>query len=197
MKALSENEKKVYDFICESFASRGFSPSVRDIRDAVGVSSTATVYGYIEKLTEKGYLVREAGKSRTLRPRGVSGVYKVPLIGKVTAGSPIYAFQDDMGTVSFAADAKYDPESLFALKIRGTSMTGAGIMDGDIVIVNKCDTCDDGEIVVALIDDEATVKTLYREHDRIRLQPENPEYDPIYSDHIKVLGKIVACMRYY
>ena len=100
-----------------------------------------------------------------------------------------------MGTVSFAADAKYDPESLFALKIRGTSMTGAGIMDGDIVIVNKCDTCDAGEIVVALIDDEATVKRYYKENGHFRLQPENDAMPPIIVPSVVILGKVVSLLR--
>lgn len=198
MGLLTEKEKTVLDYISSCFAETGYSPSVRDIQKAVGFGSTATVYSYIERLVEKGVLIKDANKSRSLRPSSASPVYNVPILGKVTAGAPIFAFEDDLGTVSFCSDGRHFPQnSLFALKVRGNSMTGAGIMNGDTVIVERVNTACEGEIVVALIDDEATVKTFYRDGAKFRLQPENPEYEPIYTDHVMILGKVVASVRYY
>lgn len=199
MAILTDKEKAVLDYISACFADTGYSPSVRDIQAAVGFGSTATVYSYIERLIEKGYLIKDANKSRSLRPKSASPVYNVPVLGKVTAGAPIFAFEDDLGTVTFCSDGRrYQPDSLFALKVRGNSMTGAGILDGDIVVVERVSTASDGEIVVALIDDEATVKTFYKDGGGVfRLQPENPEYEPILTDHVAILGKVVSSVRYY
>lgn len=195
---LSEKEKRVYDYICKSFEENGYAPSVRDICRDIGISSTSVAHSYITKLLNKNYLSGEAGKSRTLRPRNASSVYRVPILGKITAGAPIYAYEENLGTVPFISDGRhYDPSELFALKVRGSSMTGVGIFDGDTVIVQQCSSCDDGCVVVALIDDEATVKTLYREEGRVRLQPENPDYEPIYSDNVRILGRVISCIRYY
>lgn len=125
-------------------------------------------------------------------------MYNVPILGKVTAGAPIFAYEEDMGSITFCSDGRrYSPDSLFALKVRGTSMIEAGILDGDTVVVERASTASDGTIVVALIDDEATVKTFYREGGKFRLQPENPEYEPIYTDHVMILGKVIASVRYY
>ena len=116
------------------------------------------------------------------------------MLGKVTAGMPILAVEDIEGYIPFP---KKEGKELFALHVSGLSMRDAGILDGDYVVAERTSTADDGEIVVAMIDDEATVKRLYREKDRVRLQPENPDFQPIYSDHASVLGKVIAVMRYY
>lgn len=198
MAHLTDKEKAVFDYITRQFEDTGYSPSVRDIQAAMGIGSTATVYNYIEKLCNKGYLKKDPSKSRSLRPVDDSPVYRVPVIGKVTAGAPIFAYEENDGFVSFSPDKKrFDSSALFALKVRGRSMINAGILDGDVAIVEKCDVAHNGEIVVALIDDEATVKTFYAENGQFRLQPENDEYEPIYTDRVKILGKVVASIRYY
>ncbi len=198
MEQLTSREKEIFDYINERFIATGYSPSVRDIQSALGIGSTATVYNYVEKLCEKGYLKKDAAKSRSLRPVDTSPVYRVPVIGRVTAGTPILAYEENDGFVSFSPEGKtYSASSLFALKVRGRSMVNAGILDGDYAIVEKCNVASSGEIVVALIDDEATVKTFYAENGMFRLQPENDEYEPIFTDHVRILGKVVASIRYY
>ncbi len=198
MSALSEREKQILDCITDCYKEKGYSPSVRDIQRQIGIRSTATVYSYIEKLVEKGYLKKDANKSRSLRPDVGAPTYRVPLLGKVTAGAPILAVESHEETVSFCTDGRrFAPGELFALRVSGKSMIEAGIMDGDIVVVLRTPTASNGEIVVALIDDEATVKTFYKEKGRFRLQPENREYEPIYTDHVRILGRVVASLRYY
>ena len=198
MEQLTPREKEIFDYITRQFEETGYSPSVRDIRAAMGIGSTATVYNYIEKLCDKGYLRKDASKSRSLRPVDDNPVYRVPVIGKVTAGSPIFAYEDNDGFVTFSPEGRrFNSSSLFALKVRGRSMINAGILDGDTVIVERCDVAYNGEIIVALIDDEATVKTFYAEDGKFRLQPENDEYEPIFTDHVRILGKVVASIRYY
>lgn len=198
MTQLTDREKQVLDYISECFAQTGYSPSVRDIMGAVGFGSTATVYAYIEKLIEKGYLKKDPNKSRSLRPESASPTYRVPVLGSVRAGQPIYAYEEPDGYVTFCSDGrKFPADSLFALKIIGTSMIKAGIMDGDTVIVQKCEYAENGEIVVALIEDEATVKTFYKENGHYRLQPENDTMKPIIVDQVEILGKVVSNIRYY
>ena len=187
MSALSEREKQILDCITDCYTEKGYSPSVRDIQRQIGIRSTATVYSYIEKLVEKGYLKKDANKSRSLRPDVGAPTYRVPL-----------AVESHEETVSFCTDGRrFAPGELFALRVSGKSMIEAGIMDGDIVVVLRTPTASNGEIVVALIDDEATVKTFYKEKGRFRLQPENREYEPIYTDHVRILGRVVASLRYY
>ncbi|MDD6095514.1 MAG: transcriptional repressor LexA [Clostridia bacterium] len=198
MTPLTYREKRVLDYISARFSETGYSPSVRDIKDAVGFKSTATVYAYIEKLIEKGYLRKDANKSRSLRPESSAPIYRVPVLGTVRAGQPILAYEECDGFVSFCSDGRrFAPDSLFALKITGMSMKKAGIMDGDTVIVEKTSYAENGEIVVVLLEDEATVKTFYKENGRYRLQPENDELEPIFADEVEVLGKVVANVRYY
>lgn len=198
MSELSQKEKQVLDCITKCYTEKGYSPSVRDIQHQIGIRSTATTYSYIEKLVEKGYLKKDANKSRSLRPDIGAPIYRVPLLGKVTAGAPILAVENHEETISFCTDGRrFASDELFALRVSGRSMIEAGIMDGDIVVVRRTPDAFNGEIVVALIDDEATVKTFYKEKGRFRLQPENREYEPIYTDHVRILGRVVASMRYY
>lgn len=198
MIALTDKEKKVLDYISERFAQTGYSPSVRDIMADVGFGSTATVHAYIEKLIDKGYLKKDGNKSRSLRPESAAPTYRVPVLGSVRAGQPIYAYEENDGYVSFSSDGRRFPsDSLFALRIMGTSMIKAGIMNGDIVIVQKGSYAENGDIVVALIGDEATVKTFYKENGHYRLQPENDELDPIIVDEVDILGKVISNIRFY
>lgn len=199
MKPLNDKEKRMLDYITESIRNDGYSPTVRDIREALGIKSTATVHAYLERLEEKGYIQKQNGKSRTLRVEGdftPPTAKQVPIIGKVTAGMPILAVENFDGYVDFT-EGKYGKEELFALRVTGQSMIEAGILDGDIVIVRQQNVAESGEIVVALVDDSATVKTFYRENGHFRLQPENSTMEPIIVDSLSILGKVVASIRYY
>ncbi len=198
MGELSPREKKIYDYICRELSEKGYSPSVRDIKNALGIKSTSTVHVYLKRLEEAGYINKEDGKSRTLRVDHVKPRQnQVPILGYVRAGSPILAEQNFDGYVDFVAPHGYDRESLFALRVEGESMINAGILEGDTVIVSRCDTAENGDTVVALVDDSATVKTFYRENGRFRLQPENSTMEPIILDDLTLLGRVIACLRLY
>ncbi len=193
MEHLTKSQQKVYDFLRQE-TSKGVPPTVREICAATGLRSTSTVHAHLKTLERLGYITREAGLNRSIRVEGETPAAQVPILGKVTAGMPILAVEDIEGYLPFP---QKEGKELFALHVSGLSMRDAGILDGDYVVAERVSTADDGEIVVAMIDDEATVKRLYREKDRIRLQPENPDYQPIYSDQASVLGKVIAVMRYY
>lgn len=188
----------------------GYAPSVREIGKSVGLKSTATVHGYLAKLEQKGYIKKENQKGRTLRllKGGVAKkeqdntkdfytskeLVEVPVIGKITAGAPILAVENVTDTFPIPIDFVGNSES-FMLTVRGESMIEAGILDGDYILVKKQNTANNGEIVVALIEDEATVKTFYKEKDHIRLQPENSTMDPIIVPDCKILGKVAGVFR--
>ena len=200
MRKLKPREQGVYDYISEAITRNGYAPSVRDIEEALGFRSTSTVHMYINRLEEFGLIRKTDGKSRSITLTGMTplGVNKVPVLGKVTAGSPILATENFEGYIDFVPEAKkYDYKNLFALKVSGVSMIEAGIMDGDYVIVNRCDYAENGDIIVALIEDEATVKTFYKENGHFRLQPENSTLDPIIVKEMLVLGRVVANVRLY
>lgn len=198
MKNLNEKEKRIYKYIVDCINSEGFSPSVRDICAALGIKSTSTVHLYIERLKDKGYLKKSDNISRSLRPGTSDIVYRVPVLGKVTAGVPITAIENHEGYFSFSSDGKsYEAENLFALKVSGRSMIEAGILDGDVVIVERTPVAENGQIIVALVDDSATVKTFYKENGKFRLQPENSTMEPIIVDEVAILGRVVASFRYY
>lgn len=196
---LNELEARILKYITESIRTDGYSPSVRDIQRSLGIKSTSTAQLYINRLEEKGYITKANCKSRSIRlneemlPFG-----RVPILGRITAGVPILATENFEGYINFAAETVHcRPEELFALRVSGESMREAGIMDGDIVIVEKTPYAQNGQIVVAMIDDSATVKTFYRENGHFRLQPENHTMQPIIADDVSVLGRVVASMRTY
>lgn len=207
---LNKREKAILKFIEKHVMNHGYPPSVREIGKAVGLSSTATVHGYIAKLTEKGYIKKEDQKGRTLKllkgglednqPRVEKPVYsgkelvEVPVIGKITAGEPILAVENVTDTFPIPIDFVGNSES-FMLTVRGESMIEAGILDGDYILVKKQNTANNGQIVVALIGEEATVKTFYKEKDHIRLQPENSTMDPIIVPTCEILGKVAGVFR--
>lgn len=200
MRKLKLREKSVYDYISESIIKNGYAPSVRDIEDALGFRSTSTVHMYINRLEELGLIRKEEGKSRsiTLTDNSITSSGKIPILGKITAGTPILAVQNFDGYIDFSLnDSRYDKKNLFALKVSGASMIEIGIMDGDYVIVNRCDYAENGDVIVALVDDEATVKTFYKEKGYFRLQPENKLLKPIIVKDMLVLGKVVASIRLY
>ena len=197
---LTKKEKMVFDYLVQSINENGYAPSVRDIGASLGIKSTSSVHLYLHNLEAKGLIEQDANKKRTIRICApfarVAG--KVPLLGSITAGSPILAVENFEGYVDLPWNsAKYSTDELFALKVRGESMLDAGIFDGDVVIVRKSAYADNGQIVVALIEDEATVKTFYREDGHFRLQPKNRTMEPIIVDEVALLGIVVASFRQY
>ncbi len=202
MEPLSDREQLILEFIGQNIKKNGYSPSIRDIRAALDIKSTSTVHTYLERLEKKGYIQKENGKSRTLRLEDVVPLQRknirIPILGKVTAGVPILAIENHEGYIDFPMNGKtFPPNALFALHVKGDSMIEAGIMNGDTVIVEKGTAAENGDIVVALLDDEATVKTYYYEDGHYRLQPENKTMEPIITDELFVLGKVIANFRYY
>ena len=207
---LNRREKSILNFIEKQVNEKGNPPSDREIGKAVGLSSTATVHGYLAKLAEKGYIKKEDQKGRTLRLlKGADNKEKVkedknfysgremvevPVIGKITAGEPILAVENITDTFPIPIDFVGNSES-FMLTVRGESMIEAGILNGDYILVKKQNVANNGEIVVALIGDEATVKTFYKEKDHIRLQPENSTMDPIIVPNCEILGKVAGVFR--
>jgi repressor LexA len=199
---LTDRQAKILDFLADTLRRRGYPPSVREIGSAVGLSSSSTVHAHLDKLEQKGYIRRDPTRSRAIEivdkaldARPSKEMLNVPLVGRVTAGQPILATENIDDYFPVPLDF-LGPGEFFMLDVRGDSMIGAGILDGDRVIVRKQDTAQDGEIVVALVgDEEATVKRLYRERDHVRLQPENPHMDPIVAVDVRILGKVVGLVR--
>ena len=197
---LTKKEKLVFDYLVKTINENGYAPSVRDIGASLGIKSTSSVHLYLHNLESKGFIEQDAGKRRTLRICApyAAGFGKVPLLGSITAGSPILAVENFEGYIDLPWNsAKYSAEELFALKVRGESMIDAGILDGDVVVVRKSSYADNGQIVVALIEDEATVKTFYREDGHFRLQPQNSTMQPIIVEEVALLGVVVASFRQY
>jgi repressor LexA len=202
MQSLTEKEREIYQYICKVMEEKGYAPSVRDIQNALCIKSTATVHSYLNKLEDKGYIQKEQGKSRTLRlgsdtPAPSQGIVRVPIVGQVAAGLPILAEQNYDGYVDFCPPRGLSRAELFALRIKGESMIEAGIMNGDFVIVSRTSYVENGDIAVVLLEDEATVKTFYRENGAFRLQPENCTMNPIITKEVYILGKVIASIRYY
>ncbi|MDD6620041.1 MAG: transcriptional repressor LexA [Eubacteriales bacterium] len=195
MEEISEKQKQIFEFIKERIASYGTAPSVREIGSAVGLKSTSSVQYNLNALEDAGYIKRDANLKRTIRIAGsAESVNHIPLIGTVTAGVPILATQQ---IEDYIALSGVTGNNLFALHIKGDSMINAGIYDGDIVIVEQCPVADNGEIVVALIDEEATVKRFYKEKGHFRLQPENDKYEPIIVEECTILGRVKTLIRSY
>ena len=209
--SLNKREKAILKFIEKQINLNGYPPSVREIGKAVDLKSTATVHGYIASLEQKGYIKKESQKGRTLKLlkggalEGQETVFDkevysskemvdVPVLGKITAGEQILAVENVTDTFPIPLDFVGTGES-FMLTVRGESMIEAGILDGDYILVRKQNTARNGEIVVALIGDEATVKTFYKEKDHIRLQPENCTLDPIIVPTCEILGKVSGVFR--
>lgn len=201
-RELTKRQREILDFIRSDIHRRGFPPSVREIGEAVGLSSSSTVHSHLAALESKGLLRRDPSKPRALevldyrdgeRAVDYGQVRAVPLVGQVAAGAPILAAENIEATMSLPVE--FAEESTFILRVRGDSMIEAGIMDGDFVVVRQQTTANDGDIVVALLDDDSTVKRFFREADRIRLQPENSALEPIYARDVQIMGKVVALFR--
>lgn len=187
MGRTSTKRAEILAFLREFTAENGYAPSIREIMQAVGLNSTATVHYHLSELRRNGEISLEDGKNRTITLQQQRGV---PIIGVVTAGQPILAVENIEGYLPWDED-----QDCFALRVRGDSMIEAGILDGDKVVVRPQPTAEHGQIVVALLGEEATVKRLYRKNGEIWLMPENPNYDPIDGTHAQILGKVRAVIR--
>lgn len=207
MPKLSDKDYEILNFIKEELSRNGFPPSVREIGERVGLKSTATIHARLRKLEEHGKIIRDSSKNRSIKVVGmeeenrskidyISDKYiDIPVYGNVAAGQPITAIDEINDTfplpISYAKN-----KDLFMLKVSGESMINAAILDGDMIIVSKQPTANNGEIVVALLDDEnATVKTFYKEEGHIRLQPENDTMEPIIVKEARILGKVIGIFR--
>lgn len=195
MKPLSKSQQKIFDYIKEC-ADEGRVPSVREICTVTGLSSTSTVHHHLKILEEKGLITREHGVNRCIQISGEEKSVSVPVMGRVAAGYPILAVEDIECYVPVPERLKRGKE-IFALRIQGESMINAGIFDGDIVVIHRTPVAENGEIVVALVEDEATVKRFYKEDGHFRLQPENDAFEPIIVDEVVLLGKVIYLIRNY
>ena len=184
----------ILGYMTEFIRENGYPPTVREICEAVGLRSPSTVHSHLKILQEGGYLEKDDRKTRALSVKGGSGTAfrSVPVLGTVTAGLPILAQEDTLGYVPYDGPEQGE---MFALQVRGESMIGAGILDGDVVLVRRQNTAISGQIVVAMIGEEATVKRFYKEDGHFRLQPENDAYEPIITEEVVLLGKVVALYR--
>ncbi|MBM7560651.1 transcriptional repressor LexA [Fusibacter tunisiensis] len=203
---ISKKQQMILDYLKDEVSKKGYPPSVREVCTAVGLKSTSTVHAHLTKLETLGYIRRDPTKPRAieilgLEPAPVSNVINmardtqfVPIIGEITAGEPILAVESFDETFPLPSDY-IDDGDYFMLKIKGESMVEAGIFDRDLVLVRQQNQANSGDIVVALIDESATVKTFYKEENRIRLQPENTSMSPIYLDDVQILGKVKGVFR--
>lgn len=202
MKKVSKRQEDILAFIKEEVRAKGYPPSVREIGEAVGLASSSTVHGHLARLEQKGFIRRDPTKPRAievLEPEDTiqkQSVIHVPLVGKVTAGSPITAIENIEEYFPLPDTYGTSEDQLFMLEIMGESMIEAGILDGDLVIVKQKSTANNGDIVVAMTDeDEATVKRFYKEKTHFRLQPENATMEPIIVDKVSILGQVVGLYR--
>ena len=193
-----DTQQRILDYIENFIEVNGYPPSVREIGQAVDLKSTSTVHGHLNRLEKKGLLHREAMKPRTIdiKREDKPQTLKVPILGKVAAGVPILAEENAEG-YEMLPDTIVGRGDHYILEIRGESMITAGIMNGDFVVVKRQHTAQNGDIIIAMIDDEATCKRYFKEPDRIRLQPENPRMHPMYVRSVEILGKVVAVYRKY
>lgn len=208
-RKITKRQQQIYDFIRTYQKEKGYPPSVREMAAAVGLSSPSTVHAHLSALEDLGLIKRDATKPRALevfnsdgsavnaseiKDASTRGTISLPLVGRVAAGLPILAEQNVEDTFTLPTEIATDSSS-FVLEVHGNSMINAGIFNGDYIIVREQKSAMNGEIIVAMIDGEATVKTFYKERGRVRLQPENDAMEPIYADNPSILGKVVALMR--
>ena len=190
---LNKKETEILDYIIKSI-NNGVSPTMREICRDLGYASTSTAYRHIKSLTDKGYIIKDNGSNRSIRLAN-SNAKQVPVLGIVAAGQPILAMEDISDYVT--VNSHYSADELFALKLKGDSMVEIGMNSGDIIIARKSSVARNGQIVVALIEDEATVKEFYKENGHYRLQPYNKKMEPIIVDDLKILGIVISLVRNY
>ena len=199
---ISDKQREILEFMKQEILNKGYPPTVRDICEAVKLKSTSSVHSHLETLEKNGYIRRDPTKPRAIEIIDENfnltrrEMVNVPLLGRVAAGEPILATENIDSY--FPVPAEYMPNAeSFMLKVKGESMINAGIFDGDQILVEKCSTARNGDMVVALVDDSATVKTFYKEANYIRLQPENDNMDPIIVDNCEILGKVFGVFRFF
>ena len=205
MERLTPRQQMIFEFIKDEVRKKGYPPSVREIGEAIGLRSSSTVHAHLEKLEQKGYIRRDRTKPRAIEilvpdPPAPphfqpAQLVAVPLLGRVAAGAPILAEENIESYISIPQDIVRQGASQFCLRVKGDSMIDAGILNGDTVLVRQQNYAENGEIIVAMLGDEATVKRFYRLRDKVKLQPENPAYEPIYTRDVVILGKVVAVFR--
>ncbi len=202
-KALSPRRKQILDFIIATTKERGYPPTVREIGDAVGLKSSSTVHFHLNVLQKTGLIERDGSLTRAIRARDADadqptppskGVRYAPVVGRVAAGQPIFAAENIEETLTLPAELFPDGE-LFMLEVKGESMIGAGICNHDLLVVQRQETAENGDIVVALIDDEATVKRFFRHNGDVELRPENPQMESIFVSEVAILGKVRGVIR--
>ncbi len=199
---ITEKQRQILEYIKSEILSKGYPPAVRDICQAVDLKSTSSVHAHLETLEKNGYIRRDPTKPRAIEildddfNLGRREVTNIPLVGNVAAGQPILAQQNIENYFPFPVEMAPNSQC-FALKVQGESMINIGINDGDYVFVMETNSANNGDLVVALVDDSATVKTFYKEKDHIRLQPENDDMDPIIVSDCKILGKVFGLFRLY
>ena len=198
---ISDKQQEILEYLKEVILKKGYPPSVREICQAVNLSSTSSVFNHLEKLEKNGYIRRDPAKPRCIEIVDDSfqltrrEMAQIPIVGTVAAGQPILASQNI--TDYFPIPIEYAPNTeSFILKVKGESMINVGIFDGDNIFVERCNTANNGDIVVALVDDSATVKTFYKENGHYRLQPENDTMDPIIVDNVEILGRVYGVFRF-
>lgn len=196
MKEKISQTEKVLNFIQDFTQKNSYPPSVREMCAGLGISSTATIVYHLRKLEKEGKLSREKSRNRAIEVNGRSPFMQgIPVVGKVAAGTPITATENIEDTLSFSQNLFGDQDELFILNVQGESMINAGIFDGDKIVVHKQENAENGQIAVAMIDGEATVKRFYKENGRIRLQPENDFMEPIIVKDVQILGVMVGLVR--
>ncbi len=199
---ITDKQKEILEYLKSEILNRGFPPTVREICDAVNLKSTSSVHAHLETMEKNGYIRRDPTKPRAIEILDDNfnitrrEVVNIPLVGRVAAGEPLLAVENVENY--FPIPAEYMPNAQsFMLKVKGESMINAGIFSGDMILVEQVDNVRNGDMVVALVDDSATVKTFYKEADHIRLQPENDNMDPIIVEDCKVLGKVFGVIRLF
>ncbi|VBB09000.1 peptidase s24/s26a/s26b [Lucifera butyrica] len=198
---LSPKQKQILAYIKENLRAKGYPPSVREIGQAVGLSSSSTVHTHLNKLESLGFIKRDPTKPRAIdvlaeAPWRQKAMIPVPLVGTVTAGQPILAVENIEETYPLPSELVGNDDNVFMLNVKGESMINVGILDGDYILVREQNTARNGDIIVALIDnEEATVKRFFKENNRVRLQPENDLMEPIYSNNVSVIGKVIGLFR--
>lgn len=199
---ITDKQQQILDYIKQEILNKGYPPTVRDICEAVRLKSTSSVHSHLESLEKNGYIRRDPTKPRAIEIIDDNfnltrrEVVNVPMVGRVAAGEPILAVENIDSYFPIPAEFMPNTES-FMLKVKGESMINAGIMDGDQILVERCNSARNGDMVVALVDDSATVKTFYKEADHIRLQPENDTMDPIIVPDCEILGKVFGVFRFF
>lgn len=198
---ITKKQTQVLEYLKKQIINKGYPPSVREICDAVGLRSTSSVHAHLETLEKNGYIRRDPTKPRaieivddnfnTIRKDIVS----IPIIGQVAAGTPILAIENIEGYFPIPSEYLPADKEIFVLNVKGDSMINAGILNGDKIVVQQENTANNGDIIVALLDDSATVKTFYKENGHIRLQPENDTMEPIIVDDVTILGKVISLFR--